>query len=155
MITIQKSPSADTRSADHVISKQELLDSSRMHIADVRRALTWCIGRLMVAALNHDRTKIDKNFDGFYEQFHRAQQTGEWGKGWFDEVHIVEERHHLNDRCPEDVDLFDVLEMLCDNVMAGLARSGKYRDEGIDGDMLVRAYRNTARKLLENVEVRE
>lgn len=155
MITIQKSPSADTRSAGHVISKQELLDSSRMHIADVRKALTWCSSRLMVAALSHDRTKIDGNFDSFYEQFHRAQQTGEWGKGWYDEVHIVEERHHLNDRCPEDVDLFDVLEMLCDNVMAGLARSGKYRDEGIDGDMLVRAYQNTARKLIENVEVAE
>ena len=38
--------------------------------------------------------------------------------------------------------------------MAGLARSGKYRDESISNELLQKAYKNTVRKLMENIEVK-
>jgi hypothetical protein len=106
----------------------------------------------MQRGIKHDFTKI-RNFEEFYEQFHRAQETGKWGTGWYDDIHIVEERHHLNDRCPDDVNLIDVLEMLCDCVMAGLARSGKYREEEPNAEILVKAYKNTAKLLCDVTEV--
>ncbi len=151
-IRIHKSPSADTRSADHEITPRELLDSSRMHIDDVQKAMMFLRTQLFNALLSHDWTKILYDRE-FYEQFHKAQQTGDWGKGWYDQIHIVKERHHLKDRCPDDVNLIDVLEMLCDCVMAGLARSGKYREEEPNPEILVKAYKNTVKMLLDATEV--
>lgn len=93
------------------------------------------------------------NIDEFHDQFRKAQESGEWGTGWYDEIHIVKERHHLNDKCPDDVDLIDVLEHICDGVMAGMARSGTYRNEPISDDVLRRAVANTAKKLCAEVHV--
>ena len=152
MIRITKSPSADTRSADHLISKQELLDSTRSHISDVRRAMAWLAQKIINAAVEHDKTKMSC-FDEFFRQFRHAQETGHWGIGWYDQIHIQEERHHLNDNCPDDVNLIDVLEMICDGVMAGMARSGKYRYEPISNELLQKAYENTIKMLLKQVEV--
>lgn len=153
-IRIRRSPTADTRTADHVVSKEELEESTAMHISDVAKAMRWFADRLEEAGEKHDWTKV-VYLDQFYEQFHKAQVYGVWGTGWYDRIHVAVERHHLDDRCPDDVDLIDVLEQIADNVMAGLARSGHYREGKVDLEMLGRAYRNTVAKLLEHVEVKE
>ena len=153
-IRIRMSPSADTRTADNMVSKDELRQSSEMHILDVQRAMKWLENKMEEAAKRHDWTKIEY-LNQFYKQFHNAQETGEWGNGWYDKIHIVKERHHLNDNCPDNVSLIDVLEMLCDCVMAGLARTGEYHPEEPDPEILVRAYRNTAKMLVENTEIVE
>ena len=159
MIKIKKSKSADTRSADKMVSKQELLDSTRMHIDDVRQAMLWFARGLIMRAAGHDKTKLSE-FDEFYKQFHNEQVThkGDWmdnPEGWYRKIHLTSERHHLNNACPPDVNLFDVVEMICDCAMAGLARSGKYRDDGIDASILERAFHNTARMLVENTKVED
>jgi len=71
---------------------------------------------------------------------------------WYKDLHL-QERHHLNDKCPEDVNLFDVLERIADGVMAGLARSGDVYEEELDVEILARAYKNTQSLLKANVEV--
>ncbi len=159
MIKIKKSPSADTRSANKVVTRQELLDSTRMHIDDVRKAMQWFAEKLIWRAASHDKTKLS-HFDEFYQQFHNEQVTGkgDWmknPKGWYRRVHLSEERHHLNNVCPNDVNLFDVIEMMCDGAMAGLARSGAYRNDPIDKDMLERAFENTAKMLVNDTLVEE
>lgn len=151
-IRIRRSPTADTRTADHEVTREELERSTAMHISDVAKAMRWLADRIEQAGDRHDWTKVEY-MDGFYDQFHKAQQTGEWGSGWYDQIHVVKERHHLNDRCPDDVDLIDVLEQIADGVMAGMARSGECRMEPVDKDMLARAYANTMRKLSEIVDV--
>lgn len=153
-IIVRKSPSADTRSADHLITESELSQSTSMHINDVIQAMNWFAINIVFRGARHDWTKI-KYFKEFYEQFSKAQRTGDWGTGWYDDIHIQKERHHLSDRCPEDVDLFDILEQIADSVMAGLARSGGYREEIPDAHMLQTAYLNTARKLIDHTEVQE
>ncbi len=153
-IIIHKSPSADSRSADHEITKEELEESTVMHASDVAKALRWFADKLEQAGEKHDWTKLEY-IDEFYEQFHRSQMTGDWGTGWYDNIHILKERHHLNEHCPEDVDLIDVLEQLSDGIMAGMARSGNYVKRPINKDILVRAYDNTITKLLNAIEVRE
>ena len=151
-LTIIKSPSADTRSADHIITREELLESTKMHRNDVHDAMDYIASLLMAMGRTHDTTKITY-FNEFYDQFHKAQLSGDWGKGWYDQIHIVQERHHLKDNCPDDVNLIDVIEMLCDCVMAGIARTGSYREEEPDADILVRAYKNTVKMLLDNTEI--
>lgn len=153
-IKIRRSSSADTRSAGHMVTRTELRGDTIMHMMDVQIAMHRLAMLIEAAGSAHDHTKTDY-FDEFYEQFHRAQKTGDWGHGWYDDIHIVEERHHLRDRCPDDVNLVDVIEMLCNSVMAGLARNGKYREDEPDPEMLLKAYRNTARMLIENTEVTE
>lgn len=156
-IRIRKSPTADTRTADHFVTPEELRDSTILHRLDVLHAMKWFAFLMEQAGRTHDWTK-KVYFKEFYEQFHREQVThkGDWPSnpdGWYMKRHLKKERHHLNKACPEDVNLVDVLEMLCDCVMAGLARNGRYREEEPDADMLVKAYKNTVKKLIECVEI--
>lgn len=156
-IVIRKSSSADTRTADHQITKDELRRSSEMHISDVCEAMDWLGDKVRDAGVRHDWTKLE-NLDEFYDQFHREQVSGkgDWIENpdaWYRAIHLAKERHHLDHSCPDDVDLVDVMEFIVDGVMAGLARSGKYEWKDIPQEVLQRACRNTAMKLVDNTVV--
>ena len=73
--------------------------------------------------------------------------------GWF-KKHLTE-RHHFNDRCPEDVDLIDVLEMVIDCTVAGLARTGEVFPITISPDILQKAVDNTSKLIIDSVEVED
>lgn len=154
IIQIRPSPSDDTRSADHEISMAELTESTRLHIRDVMMGMGWLCDRLFENAKRHDWTKLEYMKE-FYDQFSRAQKTGDWGIGWYDEIHLRKERHHLDniDTSPDDVNLLDVLEQIVDGVMAGMARTGRYEPRPLDPLLLQRAYDNTAKMLAEHVQV--
>ena len=151
-IVIKPSPSADTRSADHAVTIDELKKSTEMHIDDVRRGLEFLGKLLKERGGRHDWTKLEY-LPSFYKQFNEAQETGCWGNGWYDQIHCKLERHHVEDACPGDVNLLDILEHIVDGVMAGLARSGKYRQDVLGAGILERAYANTQKLLLEAVAV--
>ncbi|WP_424245916.1 hypothetical protein Dip510_000850 [Elusimicrobium posterum] len=154
-IVIKKSATADTRSAAGLVAKEVLLASSMQHIEDVKKAMEYFCRRLQSKAECHDWTKVDY-INAFHEDFEKTQKTGcdfrtlEWFK-----IHITKERHHLNDRCPEDVDLFDVLERVADICMAGMGRSGKVYDDTLSPEILQRAYRNTVKLLCSEIIVEE
>lgn len=153
MIQINKTPNADTRTANDEMSKAVLLKNSAEHIKHVNDGCLFFADMLKQAGKDHDHTKIE-HIDQFYED----AQSGNFGAAfkamrWF-QIHLTE-RHHLNDRCPEDVNLIDVLERVIDITMAGLARSGEIYDVDIDPAILVKAYRNTVELLKRNVEVSE
>ena len=155
-IILQKSPTADTRSAKEPVSQSTLLNSSAMHIEDVRKAMKIFEQEIASRAALHDWTKIEF-IDDFHKQFSHAQETGNWPDGkewWYKKYHLVE-RHHLKDRVPKDVDLIDVMEMIADCCAAGMARSGTYRDDDPENikDILYVAYKNTIKKLLTKIEV--
>ena len=71
---------------------------------------------------------------------------------WY-KLHVNAERHHLNDRVPEDVDLIDVVERLVDCVSAGMARSGSVYDVTVPDDVLQKAVANTVLKMINAVIV--
>jgi len=156
MIEIKQSKDADTRSATGKVSKETLLDNSKQHIEDVNQALWWMSNKLIDVGMIHDWTKRE-NIDEFYADF-SATQDGFQGDfkqmHWFRDLHL-QERHHLNDRVPEDVNLFDVLERIADCVTAGLARSGTIYEEELDSAILSRAYTNTLKLLKEQIKVVE
>ena len=151
-IIIKKSKNADTRTCDWTkVTKLELLENSKQHIEDVRKGLEFFREVLLSASMLHDSTKIFY-IDKFHEDFTHGFNAGhqEW---W--QHHQTVERHHLKDEkyVPHDVNLIDILEMITDGVMAGLARSGEYRKEEIPDSLLRKAFNNTIALLLRNVEI--
>ena len=74
---------------------------------------------------------------------------GEWSRLHYTEL----ERHHLNALCPEDVNLIDIIAMLCDCVVAGKARSGDVYDINISNTILQKAIKNTVEMLKSHVVV--
>lgn len=150
MIKISKSPTADTRTCDFAnTSKETLLKSSYQHIEDVRSGLVFFGEQLMLAAAKHDFDKI-----GDIDGFHRDFVTGFKQTIWWDS-HRKLNRHHLleADGVPADVNLIDVLDMIADCVMAGMARSGSVYALNLDGEVLKKAFDNTVELLKSNVEV--
>lgn len=150
-ITIVKSPNADTRTAKKDITKDELLSQTVSHIFDVQRVGVMLADMLKNQVSEHDHTKIDY-IDEFYDNFISGKQGEDFkALSWW-QKHMTE-RHHLNDSVPEDVNLIDVLEMVIDCTVAGLARSGEVYDITIPNEVLVKAISNTKDLIINNTEV--
>lgn len=149
-IKIGKSATADTRTCDFAnVTQETLLNSSVQHIGDVRRGLAFFGAMLAEAATNHDTDKLTD-----IAGFHRDFVTGFKETTWWD-AHRRLNRHHLlqADGVPDDVNLIDVLDMIADCVMAGMARSGSVYQLAITDDVLRRAFENTVAVLQSHVEV--
>ena len=156
MIKISRSQNADSRTASEKVSKEVLLFNSERHISDVKAAIHWMMWRLLAIAGEHDRTKID-NIDEFFADFSAAQDgdtTDFRTKHWFKDIHL-QERHHLESRVPDDVNLLDVLELIADCVMAGMARSGEVFESNLSPEILERAFKNTFKLLIDETVVSE
>jgi hypothetical protein len=150
MIRIRPSPTADTRTCDFKnVRKEQLLESSKQHIRDVRRALGVFEDMLWDTGRKHDQDKLS-DIDGFHANF----VTGFGERDWLDR-HYKLNRHHLADPAgvPEDVNLIDVLDMVADIVMAGMARAGEVYPVEIPAEVLQRAVKNTVEMLKGKVEV--
>lgn len=152
MIEINKSPTADSRNLVGEPNKETLLKSSVQHISDVQKGMAFMAAKLIEAGACHDHTKLS-GIDDFYDSYSK-RLTGEAFKAekWF-QSHLSE-RHHLLDRCPEDVTLIDVIERIVDITMAGMARSGNVFDDEIPNEILQKAFKNTLDMLKANVEVK-
>lgn len=149
-ITINPSPTADTRTCDwSKVDREELLISSLQHKQDIAKAIGVFQLLLTEAAVRHDHDKLHA-IDWFLSDF----KTGFKETGWWDK-HRKINRHHLteSDGVPEDVNLVDVLDYIADCVMAGLARSGSVYDLYLPNDLLQHAFQNTVSLLKSSVEV--
>ena len=149
-VLIKATPNADTRTAD-VFSEAVLLHETKAHIGAVRGVMATLAGELVDIGLHHDRTKLS-DFNQFLEDF-QSKKTGANFKSlpWW-QIHLTE-RHHLNDRCPDDVNLLDVLEMVADGVCAGKARSGTVYPIVLSNEILQKALKNTQKLIEESIEV--
>ena len=150
MVTIHQSKTADTRSCDFSkVSREQLLSSSLQHIGDVQKGMQFLVRMMQDAAINHDPDKITG-----IDQFHAYFITGFKQTGWWDN-HRKVTRHHLlaADGVPADVNLIDVLEMIVDCVMAGMARSGSVYPLNLSSEVLMKAFQNTVILLKSNIQV--
>lgn len=154
MIEIYKTDKCDTRTNPVGITEENVESDTLKHKLAVQDACSFIAVKLMTQAEQHDYTKLGE----YLPAFTKALKTGFKGKefkglDWW-EVHCTKERHHLNDNCPEDVNLIDVLEMLCDCVCAGKARTGNVYDIKISNDVLQKAVKNTVELLKNEVQVK-
>ncbi len=151
MIEIRQSPTADTRTCDFKnVTKDTLLASSKQHIGDVGKALTFFRDEIYKADIRHDTDKLT-DIDGFHADF----VTGFAQTGWWDR-HRKLNRHHLTmaDGVPDDVNMIDVLDFIADCVMAGMARSGSVYPLALPPELLERAFQNTVELLKRQVVVK-
>lgn len=152
MIQVKRTPETDTRTAITIPTKEELRDSTISHIGDVQNGCSFFAKKLIDQSMMHDNTKL-KYFENFYEDFvGRAGDTRKFEeKSWW-QKHLTE-RHHLNDRVPEDVNLIDIFEMVVDCTMAGMARSGNVFDISLNPVTVQRAIENTKKLLMKEIEL--
>jgi len=151
-LKIKKNKTADTRTCDYAnVTKETLIESSKQHIQDVGLAMSMFSTMLSDAAIKHDSDKLS-GIDHFHSDF----LTGFREIGWY-ENHVKINRHHLeSDKgIPADVNLIDVLEMIADCMMAGMARSGEPYPIMLPPDVLQRAFQNTAKLLKEMIIVKD
>jgi hypothetical protein len=147
-VFIEKTPNADTRSLK-VLDKDLVYEDTLRHIEGVGKVLDSCAYELMRIGTKHDYTKIEY-FNSFFEDISSGKTNEDFKKlNWW--RYHLQERHHLNDRVPDDVNLFDVLEMLVDCVCAGKARTGEVYPINLDNEILQKALNNTVELLKEKV----
>ncbi len=153
-IKILKTTACDTRAIDENFSKQAVLSDSLKHILavmSVARAMSYT---LTANCTHHDWSKINEPYlTQFYEAL-KTKKTGDEFKAleWY-QNHIKLERHHPKDRCAEDINLLDILEMCIDCVTAGLARTGTVYPIEISDEILQKALANTVEMIKNSVVV--
>ena len=152
-IFIKNTQNADSRTADDKLSKKTLYEATAMHRGDVNEIMDVVADMIIDRGVHHDYTK-SIYFDEFAEEVLKPHTDTEFKNANWYQTHIFEERHHLNANCPLDVNLIDVIEMICDCVCAGMARSGEVRELEISEDILLRAVRNTVEMCKEAVVLR-
>jgi len=156
-IKIKRNTNGDTRVATKVPTWEEFSEANYMHVRDVEHMMKEFAEELKERAWNHDWSKMtEPHKSTFYRELCNTIEgrinfkDGEWYK-----FHCENERHHLLNCCPDDVNLVDVIEMLCDCVCAGMARSGEVRELKIDDDILRRAVKNTVQMCADAVELED
>ena len=159
MVRIRKNTNGDTRVADHVPTINEFDTANDCHRTDVKNLIDEFCRMLKINSNPHDWTKVREPYRSmFYRDLCATIEghlpnfmDGEWAKQHYYE----NERHHLETYAQEDVNMFDVIEMICDCVAAGMARSGNVYDVKIPDDVLQRAVKNTVEIMCKEVEVVE
>lgn len=153
MIIIERNPNGDTRTAPKDITFEQFQKANDMHRADVSAVMKYLAHLIHRAGLKHDYTKKSDE-ELFYENFLSTMNNGtnfvedEWYQ-----LHVNEERHHLLSRCPNDVNLIDVIEMIADCTCAGLARSGEVRGLEINTEILEKAVENTVKLIVNEIDL--
>ena len=155
LVNIKKNPNGDTRTASKDVTYEEFQKANDMHIDDVRNVMENLSHMIKQVGVLHDYTKKTAE-PQFYKDFLSTMNDGtNFVEGVWYQYHIEKERHHLLSRCPNDVDLIDVLEMIADCTCAGLARSGEVRDLEISTDILEKAVQNTVKLIRDMIVVED
>lgn len=151
-VVIHKNPNGDTRTAPKGITFKQFQEANNSHIMDVANTMLRISEMITEVACIHDHTKKSGE-EQFYKDFLSTMNEGtDFVSGEWYQHHVNTERHHLLSRCPEDVNLLDVIEMIVDCVCAGKTRSGEIRGLEITPEILDRAMKNTV-KLIDDMTV--
>lgn len=153
-IKIKKNTLGDTRTADRVPTITEFQISIADHRADVYNMMHEIARDIDLQGRVHDFTKTSEPEASLFYRELCATIEGkmDFEKGEWYPMHCQAERHHLTEHCPEDVNLIDVIEMICDCVCAGMARSGSVRHVQISNEILQQAVANTVQRCFEAIE---
>ena len=157
-IKIKRNTLGDTRTATRVPDFYEFVGANNEHREDVSNMMNMVANMVRDSGKKHDNTKMDEPHRSLFyrelcEVIEKKMDNFEDGK-WYP-MHCKTERHHLNKYCPEDVNLIDVMEMICDCVCAGMARSGSVRNLEISPEILMTAVENTVELCKNAVELEE
>lgn len=152
-IEIMETKRCDTRSIEKTFTKEDVIHDTIYHNLAVRECTKFICQKIQFQSTKHDYTKLNEYLPMFYNALKSGLTGDDFRKlEWF-QIHCHKERHHLNDFCPNDVNLIDVIEMICDCVCAGKARSGIVYPISISNEILQKAVKNTEKMLEDNIVV--
>lgn len=136
--------------------KDDLFIDTLNHIDDVGKVMYMLAGHLEDIGDWHDNSKLEY-FDDFANDCLERLTTPEFKKRKWYKIHTTKERHHINACVPENVNLFDILEMIVDCIIAGKTRSGFVNKDFlvIDDNVLKEAYWNTVDCISKHIIVDE
>lgn len=129
-------------------SKEQLLDDTVQHIEDVSKVMKVLGNELVVRGNHHDWSKLEF-FDNFAQDTLERKDTPDFkSRSWY-KIHTEKERHHINAKIPEGIDLIDLLEFICDCTVAGKTRVGEVNTEFlvVPDSVIIEAYWNTVNKI--------
>lgn len=154
-VTIYRNSLGDSRTATKIPTIREFGRANDLHREDVREMMTKIGNEFYVAGRSHDHTKVcEPETSLFYQELYEAIKGNlDFEKGEWYRMHVTTERHHLDKYVPDDVNLIDVLEMVCDCICAGMARSGEVRPFEISNKLLRRAFENTVKMCINSVNL--
>ena len=152
-VKIVKNTNGDSRVAKSVPDFYEFADANTYHREDVKNMMNALAEEIQLVGKNHDWTKVKEPYrSNFYRDLcNTIEGRIEFKDGQWNKNHYALERHHLLERCPDDVNLIDVIEMICDCVCAGMARSGSVYPVTISSEILQKAVENTVNMCIESV----
>ena len=156
MIKVARHTEGDSRVAKEIPTFSQFDVANRSHVNNVTELAGYFARQLEYRVKRHDYTKLVEPYRSmFYRDLCATIEgqmdffDGKWSKIHYEQM----ERHHLDRHCPEDVNMFDVIEMICDCVAAGMARSGEVYDVNIPADVLQKAVVNTVQLMKDVIEV--
>ena len=146
----------DTRTAEWMPTIARFNNANALHADDVKTCMSSFAEVIINRGGRHDFTKLEDPYrTQFYNDF-RDKMEGrldDFTKGQWYQNHVNKERHHLLDRAPEDVNFVDVIEMICDVVCAGKARTGEAKMPDLSAELLQKAYENTFNMVNDSVKI--
>ena len=154
IIILNDTSKGDSRTSGTTPNLKEVYNATETHINDVDNTLEYWKSLISERMGKHDYTKLE-NFENEYGYLvtHNIRDEEFLKSNWWHK-HITEERHHLIEYVPIDVNLIDVLEMISDRVTAEKGRTGEINTNylKLDKDTLYRAYWNTVKLLDDNTK---
>lgn len=157
-VRIKQNKLGDTRTATRTPTFTEFINSNKLHCDDVENMTNAIAHEIIKQGKNHDITKRTEPYRSLFYRELCAKIEGKidsFTDGEWYPMHCKTERHHLNEYCPDDVNLIDVIEMICDCVCAGMARSGSVYPIEISSEILQKAIQNTVQMCIDAVEIQE
>lgn len=157
-IEIKRNRLGDTRTAERVPTFEEFNAANINHRSDVSTMMNALAKAIVIQGDIHDCTKRREPYRSLFYRELCAKIEGKidsFTDGEWYPMHCKTERHHLTEHVPDDVNLIDVLEMVCDCVCAGMARSGSVYPIEIPSEVLQKALANTVQMCIDAVEVTE
>lgn len=153
-VIIKKTNRCDTRTLapGTVVKEEDVKLDTEYHIDAVKKLGDALAEKMKEQFSKHDFTKMD-NIPWFTESLNKGFNSKEF-TDWY-KMHVNTERHHLLKSVPDDVNLIDVLEMLCDCCSAGMARTGKVFDVEIPEEVLTKAVANTVNMIIKAIKVED
>lgn len=151
MIKIRRLSMYDDRPRKEPYTEEELKTDVFAHREAVRELLMMLSAVLAAKARQHDITKVTQ-FDDYALQIAEEHASGKRIKGWLENEHAIQERHHLDMQTPTGVTLLDVIEYLADKTIEGLERYGESQPMiEVDSQTLVSAVFNTQQDMLRRI----
>ena len=134
----------------------EILSNVWQHKYDVSIVMNELAKMMIDIGVNHDWTKL-KYFNQFVKDTVERKDTADFKKRDWYKIHTSNERHHVNAKIPTDVNLFDLIEMQVDCIVAGKTRNdGKVDDNFliVPQSVINEAYWNTVKMLKSMIVVK-